>query len=225
MRGVSFISDLKLRAGYGVTGQQDISGSDYPYIATYTISSSTANYQFGNNLYPTLRPNAFNNLIKWEETTTMNVALDFGFAKNKVTGSIDVYEKKSDDLIVYARTAKGTNFGSEVISNIGTITNQGVEVTLNTELVSNDDMHWTLGYNASYNKNEVTKLTANGDPDYYVATGGLGCSTCGSIQAQKVGNPRSAFIVYQQIYGDDGRPLQDVFVDRNNDGLINESDR
>lgn len=225
MKDVPFVSDLKLRAGYGVTGQQDISGSDYPYIATYTISSNTANYQFGDSMYPTLRPNAFNNLIKWETTTTMNVAVDFGFAKNKVTGSLDVYEKKSEDLIVYARTAKGTNFGSEVISNIGTITNRGVEVTLNAELVSNDDMHWTVGYNASYNKNEVTRLTANGDPDYYVATGGLGCSTCGSIQAQKVGNPRSAFIVYQQIYGADGRPLQDVYVDRNNDGLINESDR
>jgi TonB-linked SusC/RagA family outer membrane protein len=225
LRNVSAVSDLKLRAGYGVTGQQDIGGSDYPYIATYTISSNTANYQFGNTLYPTLRPNAFNNLIKWETTETYNIGIDFGFAKNRFTGSIDVYQKKSEDLIVYARTSKGTNFGSEVISNIGTITNKGVEVTLNTEVISSNDLEWNVGINASYNKNEVTQLTANGDPDYYVATGGLGCSTCGSIQAQKVGNPRSAFIVYQQVYDENGKPMQDIFVDRNNDGLINESDR
>jgi TonB-dependent starch-binding outer membrane protein SusC len=225
MRDVSFISDLKLRAGYGVTGQQDIANSDYPYIATYTISSSTANYQLGNTLYPTLRPNAFNNMIKWETTETANVGIDFGFMQNKITGSLDVYQKKSVDLIVFARTAKGTNFGSEVISNIGTITNNGVELNLNAEVVSRDDFQWIVGYNVSYNKNEVTRLTANGDPDYYVATGGLGCSTCGSIQAQKVGNPRSAFIVYQQVYDDNGMPLQDVYVDRNDDGLINESDR
>jgi iron complex outermembrane receptor protein len=220
------ISDLKLRAGYGKTGQQDTGiDADYPYLATYTLSDDASRYQLGNSLINTYRPDAFNNKIKWETTETFNLGLDFGFVENKITGSLDFYQRKSIDLIVKARTAKGTNFGSEVYSNIGNVTNKGVELNLNAEVVSNENLQWVIGYNVAYNTNRVTKVTASNDPDYFISTGGLGCSTCGFIQAQKIGNPRNAFIVYQQVYDSEGKPVQDVYVDRNKDGIINESDR
>jgi TonB-dependent starch-binding outer membrane protein SusC len=218
------ISELKLRLGYGVTGQQDIVGNDYPYIATYTRSDNAARYQLGDVFYNTLRPDAYNQIIQWETAETINAALDFGFFENRLTGSIDFYKKKSYDLISYVPPAQGTNFGSSVISNIGNITNHGVELNLNAEVISRDDFQWTVGYNITYNKNEVTKLTLNNDPKFVVTTGGVGGTTAGTIQAHKVGYPRSAFYVYQQVYDADGKPVEDVYVDRNNDGVINTSD-
>lgn len=218
------ISELKLRVGYGVTGQQDIVGSDYPYIATYTRSDNAARYQFGNVFYNTVRPDAYNANIKWETTQTLNAGIDFGFFTNKVKGSIDVYSKKSYDLISYVPPAAGSNFGSSVISNIGNITNKGIEFGVDVEVISTDKVQWYVGYNITYNKNEVTKLTLNNDPNFIVPTGGVGGTTSGTIQAQKVGNPRNAFYVYQQVYSTDGKPLEDVYVDRNGDGVINSSD-
>jgi len=224
LSSVDMISDLKLRAGYGVTGQQDISGNDYPYIPSYTISDNAARYPFGNTYYNTLRPDAYNAGIKWETTSTLNAGFDFGFFKNILTGSIDVYEKKSTDLISYIPPAQGTNFGNSVISNVGSITNKGIELNVNAEIISTDDLQWTLGYNITYNNNKVTKLNLNDDPNYYVPVGGIGGTTSGTIQAQKVGYSRNSFYVYQQVYDANGKPVEDVYVDRNNDGIINTSD-
>jgi TonB-linked SusC/RagA family outer membrane protein len=224
LRDSKTFSELKLRLGYGVTGQQDIVGSDYPYIATYTRSDNAARYPFGNTFYNTLRPDAYNENIKWETAETINAALDFGLFENKITGSIDVYRKKSSDLISYVPPAVGTNFGSSVVSNIGNITNQGIELALDAEIVATEDFQWFVGYNITYNKNEVTKLTLNNDPKFIVPTGGVGGTTSGTIQAQKVGYPRNAFYVYQQIYDESGRPLEDIYADRNDDGIINTSD-
>lgn len=218
------LSELKLRLSYGITGQQDISGSDYPYIATYTRSDNAARYQFGDKFYNTLRPDAYNELIKWETTETFNAAIDFGFFENRITGSLDVYKKKSYDLISYVPPAVGTNFGSSVISNIGNITNEGVELGIDAEIISRDDLSWNVGYNITYNKNEVTKLTLNNDPKFIVPTAGVGGTTSGTIQAHKVGEPRNAFYVYQQIYDESGKPLEDVYADLNGDGVINTSD-
>jgi iron complex outermembrane receptor protein len=225
LKNSEIISELKLRLGYGETGQQDINNNFYPHLATYTRSDDAARYQFGNTFYNTLRPDAYNRMIHWETAQTINAGIDFGFATNKFTGSIDVYNKKANSLIAYVQPAIGTNFGSSVISNVGNVINHGIELNLNAELISNEDMEWIVGYNITYNKNEVQNLTLNNDPRFVQPTGtGIGGTTSGTIQANKVGYPIRSFYVYQQYYRADGTPIEDEYVDQNNDGLINSSD-
>jgi TonB-linked SusC/RagA family outer membrane protein len=224
LKNSKVVSELKLRLGYGVTGQQDIVGSDYPYIATFTRSDNAARYQFGNQFYNTIRPDGYNANIKWETTKTYNAAIDYGFFQNRLTGSLDVYSRKSYDLISIVPPAIGTNFSTSIYSNIGNITNKGVELNINAEVISREDLQWFVGYNVTYNQNEVEKLNLNNDPKFIVPVGGVGGTTSGTIQVQKLGSPRSSFYVYQQVYGTDGKPLEDVYVDRNNDGVINTSD-
>jgi len=224
LKGFNKLSDLKLRVGYGVTGQQDITGNDYPYIATYTRSDNASRYRFGDLYYNTLRPDAYNALIKWETTATLNAGLDFGFFGNIITGSLDVYRKKSTDLISYIPPSAGTNFAGSVISNVGNIVNKGIELNLQADIISTDALQWTVGYNITYNRNEVTQLTLSNNPNFYVPLGSVGGTTSGTIQAQKVGYPRSSFLVYQQIYDANGKPVEDAYVDRNGDHIINTSD-
>ena len=219
-----FLSDLKLRVGYGVTGQQDIYGNDYPYIATYSRSDNSSRYPFGDTFYNTLRPDGYDKNIRWEETTTINAGVDFGFFGNVITGSLDLYEKKSNDLIAYIPVAVGTNFTSNLTTNVGSMQNRGLELNLRAEIFSGDKVTWTAGYNISYNRNEITRLNLSNDPDFMVPLGGIGGTTSGTIQVHKVGYPRSAFYVYQQVYDPEGRPIEDAYVDRNNDGQINTSD-
>ncbi len=218
------ISELKLRLGYGVTGQQDIYSNDYPYISTYTKSDNAARYQFGPNFYNTLRPDGYDKNIKWESTTTINMGLDFGFFKNRITGSFDIYEKKSEDLIAYVPVAAGTNFVSSITTNVGSMKNRGVELNLNANIISTKDFNWTFGYNITYNQNEITKLNLSNDPNFFLPLGGIGGTTSGTIQVHSVGNPRSSYYVYQQIYDTNGNPIEDAYVDRNNDGIINTAD-
>jgi iron complex outermembrane receptor protein len=225
LQGNKTFSELKLRLGYGETGQQDINQNYYPHLATYTRSDDAARYQFGNTFYNTLRPDAYNRLIQWETGQTINAGLDFGFVENKFSGSIDVYRKKANDLIAYVQPAIGTNFGSSVISNVGNVLNHGVELNLNAEVISNEDVEWVVGYNITYNKNEVQNLTLNNDPRFVQPTGtGIGGTTSGTIQANKVGSPIRSFYVYQQVYDADGKPVEDVYVDQNDDGVINSQD-
>ncbi|MBL0740057.1 SusC/RagA family TonB-linked outer membrane protein [Chryseolinea lacunae] len=217
------LSSLKLRLGYGVTGQQDI-GADYPYIATYTRSDIAARYRFGNTLYNTLRPDGYDANIKWEQTTTVNAGLDFGLFQNRITGSLDVYEKESKDLLAKIPIAVGTNFTSTLYTNVGTMKNRGVELNLSADVISTDDVQWTVGYNVTYNKNEITKLNLTDNPDFNIPLGNVGGTTSGTIQVQKVGYSRQSYFVYQQIYDTNGKPVEDAYVDRNNDGVINTSD-
>lgn len=217
-------SDLKLRLGYGVTGQQDLGGGDYPYIATYTISDDAARYPFGNTFYNTLRPDGYDANIKWETTTTANVGVDYGFWENRITGSLDFYLKKTTDLLNTVDVPAGTNFTARILTNVGSMENRGVEFNVNAKLVAKKNFNWDLGYNVYYNKNKITKLNLNDDPDYFVPTGGVGGTTSGTIQAQKVGYPVNSFFVYKQVYDENGNPLEDVYVDRNGDNIINTND-
>ncbi len=223
LKSVEALSDLKLRLGYGVTGQQDVS-SDYPYIPTYTRSDDAARYNFGGVFYNTLRPDAYDANIRWEQTAMINAAIDYGFMQNKFTGSIDVYRSESSDLIAVIPVPAGTNFSSVLLTNTGGITNTGIEFSLNAELLSRGDWHWEAGYNITYNKNEITRLNLSDNPNTIVQLGGIGGTTSGTIQAQKVGYARGTFYVYKQIYDSEGNPIEDVYADLNNDGIINTSD-
>ncbi len=218
------ISNLKLRLGYGITGQQNLQQGNYPYLATYSISNETARYRFGETFYNTLRPDGYEANLKWEETTTANIGLDFGFLKGRLSGSLDYYYRETEDLLSTVTLAAGTNFYAAGLTNIGTMENYGIELNLNAAVVETTNFSWNLGYNISYNKNEITKLNLNNDPDYFVPVGGIGGTTSGTIQAHRVGYPVNTFFVYKQIYDEDGNPLESAYEDLNNDGVINTSD-
>lgn len=224
LKASNVVSDLKLRVGYGKTGQQDLTNNNnYPYLAKYTKSDATSRYQFGDQFYYTLRPEGYDADIKWESTTTTNVGLDFGFLNNRITGSIDAYYKNTTNLLNIVNVPVGTNFSPTILTNIGDMTNKGMEFNLNAIVVATKDINWSVGYNLSFNKNKITKLSLNNDPNYVIQLGGIQGTTSGTIQAEKVGYPVNSYFVYQQIYKN-GKPLEDVYVDRNNDGVINSSD-
>lgn len=202
LKDVGFLSDLKLRIGWGITGQQDINSNYFPYM------DQNANTK-----------------LKWEETTTWNAGLDFGFLNGRITGAVDYYYRKTDDLINTAKIEADTNFNTMLISNIGSLENKGVEFSINAKPIVSRDFTWDINYNITYNKNEITKLNGGTDPNYYVETGGIYHGAGSNIQAHKVGYPASSFYVFQQVYDESGKPIENKFVDRNGDGTINDNDR
>ena len=218
------ISDLKLRLGYGITGQQDIGGR-LPYLGRYILGSQTNNYLFGSTYNQTYAPVAYNPNLKWEETTTYNAGIDFGFLKNRISGSIDYYFKQTKDLINEITQPAGTNFSNRVLANVGSMENKGLELTINTQPIAKTDLTWDFGFNVTYNKNEITKLTAINYPGYAgVQHGGISGGTGYNILIHSVGYNRSAFYVLKQVYGPDGKPIDDLFEDINRDGIINDKD-
>lgn len=219
LRDSRAISDLKLRASYGVTGQQDIGGSYYPYLATYTESITGAFYQFGNTFYNTLRPDPYDVNIKWEETTTANIGLDFGFINNRLTGAIEVYHRITDDLLNFIPIAAGSNFSNFLMTNVGSLENKGVEVSLNGHIVQRSNLAWSIGANFTRNENRITKLTMTDDPDYAgVNTGGISGGVGNMIQNHQVGFPAFSFHVFEQVYNAEGRPIEGLYVDRSGQG-------
>ena len=222
LKDVDVLSDLKLRLGYGQTGQQEGIG-DYNYFASYTMGHGNR-FEYpliGNAIY---RPDAYNADLTWETTTTYNVGLDFGFMNGRLTGSVDAYYRKTTDLLNTVYVAAGSNFRNQVTSNIGSLENKGVEASLNWKAISTNDLLWDLGFNVTYNKNEITELIG-GDADYYVATGGISSGTGNTCQAHAVGSTANSYFVYQQVYDQNGLPIEGQFVDRNADGIVNEKDK
>ncbi|MBN2612700.1 MAG: TonB-dependent receptor, partial [Bacteroidales bacterium] len=221
----NLISDLKLRLGYGVTGQQDVTTGDFPYLAQYTLSDDYARYMFGSVLYNTYRPEGYDKNIKWEETTTYNVGLDFGFLKNRITGTIDVYSRETEDLINTIPVPAGSNLTNKITTNVGNLINKGVEFSINGKVISTSDLSWELAYNIGYNENKITKLTQTDDPSYQgVATGGISGGVGSNIQIHSVDYPVFSYYVYQQVYDNNGDPIEGLYVDREPDGVLNSSD-
>lgn len=224
LKNSNTISDLKLRLGYGVTGQQEGIGL-YDYIPRYAISNAQAQYQLGNVFYSMYRPAGYNPDLKWEETSTYNVGLDYGLLNGRISGSLDFYLKKTEDLLSEVDQPAGTNFSNKSVANIGEMENRGVEFTINAQAVKNTDWTIDLGFNATYNKNEITRLTLNNDPNFPGnLVGGIAGGVGSTIQIHSVGFPRASFYVYQQIYDKDGKPIEGLFEDRNRDGVINNDD-
>lgn len=226
LRNSRFVSDLKLRLGYGITGQQD-GINDYDFLSFYGLSSPNATYQFGDTYYQMYRPGAFNPNIKWEETSTANIALDYGFLNNRINGSIDFYLKKTSDLLNLIPQPAGTNFDAFFIANVGNMENRGVEFSINASVIQKKDLNWDAGFNITYNRNRITNLTVvPNDPNYRgILAGGIAGGIGGGFaQIQQVGFSRNTFNLYQQVYDDKGMPLENVFVDVNEDGIINQDD-
>lgn len=226
IKNIPQISDLKLRIGYGVTGQQNIGQGNYPYLPRYTYSYPNAAYPFGTTYYNTLRPEAYNYNLKWEQTTTYNIGLDYGLFKNRIVGSVDLYKRITSDLLNVIPIPAGTNFNNTILSNIGSLENSGIEFNINFRPIVKKDVFWEVGFNVSYNKNEITKLTVVEDSSYIgVATGGIAGGIGNTVQMHSVGYPSSTFYLMEQIYDADGNPIEGAYVDRNNDGVVNDQDK
>ena len=223
--GVGTVSSLKLRFGYGVTGQQEI-GSYYTYLPRYLSSFDNAQYQFGDVFVTTLRPEGYDENIKWEETTTYNLGLDYGFANNRITGSVELYQRETKDLLNFIPVPAGTNLTNFISTNVGNLENRGVEFTMNLTPVRNNISQWDFGFNVAYNENKITKLTATDDPNYQgVLTGGIAGGVGSTIQIHSVDYPANSFFVFEQVYDESGVPIEGLYVDRNGDNTINASDQ
>lgn len=224
LKEMESVSDLKIRLGYGQTGQQDI-GWNYAYIPYYSISTDHSLYQFGDTFYKMYSPSAYDQAIKWESTTTYNVGLDFGFLQNRITGSIDIYRKDTKDLLNFTTVPAGGNFSNKVITNVGAMQNKGIELSLDVTPLSNKVWNWDISLNASYNKNEVTKLEYIDSKDNPgVEAGWIDGSLGTSVQRHQLGRPSYSYYLYKQIYDEEGNPLEGVYADLNGDGLVNEAD-
>lgn len=225
LRDVQPLSDLKLRLGWGITGQQNI-GDDFAYLPLYVTNNDYAQYPFGDTYYGTSRAKAFNTDLKWEKTTTWNAGLDFGFLNGRITGAVDGYYRQTDDLLNNVKIPVGTNFNAQMMKNIGSLKNYGLEFSINSKPIVTKNFVWDLTYNVTWNHNEIIKLNGGNDSDYYVEAGdkiAKGNNT--KIQANMVGYAANSFYVYQQVYDKDGKPIENMFVDRNADGKINSADK
>lgn len=224
LRNSKTFSELKLRLGYGVTGQQDGIGL-YDYITYYTLSNDAAQYQLGNTFYNLYRPNGYYANRQWEETSTSNIGLDYGLFDNRITGSVEVYLKKTTKLLNEIDQPAGTNFSNKIVANVGNMENRGAEFNISADIIKKDGFVWNVGFNATYNKNEITKLTISEDPKFRGNQyGGISGGTGTTLFINSVGLPRGSFYVYQQVYDANGKAIDGLYEDRNRDGLINPDD-
>ena len=224
MKSIKEVSDLKLRLGWGKTGQQDVN-NDYAWIPTYSKSTGT------NGFYPVTgtgelyRPNNYTPDLKWETTTTWNVGLDFGFFNQRFTASVDVYKRKTTDLLNYAPTVAMSAYRNNAWQNIGSLENKGVEVALGIKPIQTNDFYWTVDYNFTYNKNKITDLSGVSTDGAPVPNTGITIGTDKYLQYNQVGYAMNSFYVYQQAYDANGKAIENAVVDRNGDGQITNDDR
>ncbi len=218
------LSNLKLRGGYGVTGNEGGIGN-YDYLSDYSLSNTGAQYQLGNTFYQAYRPGAFYFGRTWEQSATTNLALDYGFLNDRITGSIDFYLQKTSKLLASIPQPAGSNFGNTITGNVGNMEQRGVEFNINARLIDKKDLTWTASFNATLNRNKITNLSLQANPNFPgLALGGVSGGIGQTIQIDQIGYPQRSFYTLQAVYGANGKPLQSVFVDQNKDGIINNSD-
>jgi len=214
----NIFNSLKLRVGYGEVGNVNGLG-DYKFLTRYTGSTSTAYYQFGNSFYQTYRPEPINPDLRWEIGETLNIGVDYSMFNDKLNGSINVYNKTTKDLIAYTLVDPFTNFGNRIDANIGDMQNRGIELSFNIPIIKTDEFEYTLDANIAFNDNVVTRL-----PDQQFI-GGISGGVGNNIQTHVEGESPYSFLVYQQVYNNNGAPIEGVYVDRNGDDIINDDDR
>lgn len=224
LKNSKVVSDLKFRVGYGITGQQDI-GPLYGYLTSYSLSNNQALYQFGNEYINLLRPAAYDPDLRWETTKNLNVGIDFGFIDNRISGTIEVFNRKTEDLLSVVPIPALSNFSNQLFTNVGNIESKGIEFSVNTVPVQRRDLEWNLGFNITYVSPEITNLLVNQDPNFTgIAVGGISGGTGNTIQRHIVGQRPSSFYVYKQIYDANNKPIEGLYEDLNRDGIINEKD-
>jgi iron complex outermembrane receptor protein len=216
------ISDLKLRLGWGVTGQQDL-GQDNAtvYMQTYVTGSGSSQYSFGSTAVPIAVSTAYNPKIKWEQTTTYNAGFDYGLFNNRITGALDVFYKNSKDLLVLGPVADGSNFSNVVYQNVGSFTTKGVEFNVNAHVVKSTNFNWNVNFNATHFDRKITDLINNAD----MLVGGNVAGTGTQAQVFSQGYAPFSFLLYKQLYDTAGKPIEGAYADTNGDNVINAKDR
>ncbi|MGI0106938.1 SusC/RagA family TonB-linked outer membrane protein [Salinimicrobium sp. WS361] len=218
------LSELKLRAGYGVTGNQEI-GPNYGYMGIYTPSERGASYQFGDRFYQTLRPEEYDKDLQWEELQTYNVGIDFGLFNDRLSGSVDAYHRTTENLLAEVPVPAGANLSDRLITNVGETVSKGLEIGLNGDLIRSDKMNWSVNYNITFQDLEITKLSLGEDPNFFIPQGEISGGVGNMIQIWKKGIDPTTFFVYRQVYDPNGEPIEGAYVDVNGDNTITESDR
>ena len=223
LKDAKWLDELKLRLGWGKTGQQN-GIDDFYYSTLYRVSNGYAQYPFGDNYYQTLRPTASNQDLTWEKTTTYNAGLDFTALNGRFGVNVDGYYRKTTDLLASVAIAGGTNFGDQLLKNIGSLENYGIELAFNVKPIVTKDFIWDVTYNVGWNHNEITELEA-GLQDWVWTGDKVSRGNNTKIQVNKVGQPINSYYVYQQVYDENGKPIEGAYVDRNGNGTIDDDDR
>ena len=243
LRGIKALSDLKLRGSWAKTGNQSF--GDYLAYSSYQLSDGLSSYQFGDTVFTTSRPSAVDPNIKWEETKAFNIGLDFGFANQRVSGAIDWYSKKTSDLLFKVPVAAFSNLSNFVTTNIGTMKNRGIEFSLSAKVLesgSRSGLNWNMDFTAAHNNNELTQITPFGGQALKILVGNVSGGVGTTIQVLQPGVPVNSFYVFTHIR-ENGKPIykdvngsrvdgipngtidqQDLYVDANGDGIINQGD-
>lgn len=220
LKDSNVISNLKLRGSYGITGQQDIGQNDI-FLSRLRLGNENSIFQFGNEPIQTLIPSAINPDLKWEETRTIEVGLDYGLFNNRISGSLGVFQKDSDDLLFNAPVGDGSNFTNFITQNIGNLRIQGLEFNANVDAISTDNFSWNFSFNATLLDREITELAFGQD----VTTGGIAGGTGNFIQIHREGEAPNSFYVFRQLFDDNGNPIEGAYADLNGDNIINDEDR
>lgn len=223
LKNQKVLSNLKLRASYGVTGQQEGIGN-YNYLPVYTYSVTGAEAFINGQYINTYRPEAYVSDLKWETTTSWNFGLDFGFLDGRIGGAIDFYTRKTKDLLASVPTAAGTNFSKTILTNVGNVDSKGIEVSLNATPIQTKDWEWNLSYNFTWQNMKVKNLSlTKGGSQTNVKVGPS--IDAYQFQVLSEGYEPYMFYVYHQLYDSKtGKPIEGAYADLNKDGEINESD-
>lgn len=228
------LSDLKVRVGWGITGNQDF--DNFLYLPRYQLSDVRTRYQFGDRFVTTARPNGYDDGLQWEETQSTNVGVDVGLLNGRVTSTLEYYHKRTDELLFTVNVPAGTNLTDRVLTNIGAVENEGVELSVGAVVLDSDTWRLDVSANASYNRNEVLEI--DGDASARIQRGGIQGGVGNTVQLIQVGEAVDAFYLYEQLYEDDGTPrrdgvdynddgqtdLADLYADQNGDGIVNDED-
>jgi TonB-linked SusC/RagA family outer membrane protein len=235
---LKLVSDLKLRLGWGLTGNQEI--GDFLYLPTYTLGGATVQYPFGEDYLITARPNAISSQLKWEQTSSFNLALEAGFINDRIQTIIEVYEAKTKDLLSRILVPAGSNLSDVVLTNVGSILNRGVEFTLNAKVIAGRKFNWSLGFNIATNHNQILSLGSTPNNNFQaISTGTISGAAGNTIQIYQAGHPLQSFYVFSHLRDANGNPLRDgvdhnldgqtdladIYSDLNDDGTVNDLDK
>jgi iron complex outermembrane receptor protein len=219
-------SDLKLRLSYGQTGNKDGTDIGYTnYLSKYYANSNTGQYNIGGTYYDYYSPAAYDPDLRWETTTTYNAGVDYGFLNGRLNGSVDAYYKETKDLLSKVNIPVGTNFNNQLTTNVGNMEVKGLEANINFKAIAKENQSWDLGLNFAFNKRKVTNLTLNPDPDSKVSAGNIAGGTGIELKYNAVNQVPASFFVYKQVYDEQGIPVEGLYADLNNDGVINTDDQ
>ena len=220
LRNSNVLSNLRLRLGYGITGQQDIP-SAFEFLERYRGSSPNTQYILNGEVVNIVQAQFRNEDIEWEKISEYNIGIDYGFFNDRISGSVDVFRKESDDLLSQAPVPDAANFTNQGFQNIGKFVTEGIEFAINADVIRKNDFNWNVSFNATYIDREIEELAFGQD----ILTTGISGGTGNTIQIQRQGEDPFSFFTFAQVYDENGRPIEGAYADLNGDGVINNNDR